>query len=152
MATLTPQYSSNRAVREYTEKYYLPAALGYRKRAENSGALAKKIIEWRRLVNEHWNALKFDSVKIEKKADQTHFEVNVYLDGLDPKSVKLQLYSVGKIIDMDHKQELPNAISTHAYTASLPLSDNPSNFTPRLIPTFEEVAVPLEVAQILWQK
>ncbi|MGA7801243.1 MAG: alpha-glucan family phosphorylase, partial [Gammaproteobacteria bacterium] len=33
MAHLTPQFSTNRAVREYTEKHYLPAAAAYRARA-----------------------------------------------------------------------------------------------------------------------
>ena len=47
MARLTPHFSSNRAVREYTEKFYLPAAEGYRKRAENNGALAKQIVDWK---------------------------------------------------------------------------------------------------------
>ena len=47
MARLTPHFSSNRAVREYTEKFYLPLAEGYRKRAENNGALAKQIVDWK---------------------------------------------------------------------------------------------------------
>ncbi len=30
MATLTPYFSANRTVREYTEKFYVPAAKAYR--------------------------------------------------------------------------------------------------------------------------
>ena len=33
MARLTPRFSANRAVREYTETHYLPAAAAYRDRA-----------------------------------------------------------------------------------------------------------------------
>jgi glycogen phosphorylase len=33
MARLTPRFSANRAVREYTEQHYLPAAAAYRERA-----------------------------------------------------------------------------------------------------------------------
>jgi hypothetical protein len=33
MARLTPRFSANRTVREYTEQHYLPAATAYRERA-----------------------------------------------------------------------------------------------------------------------
>ena len=33
MARLTPEFSATRAIREYTESHYLPAASGYRDRA-----------------------------------------------------------------------------------------------------------------------
>jgi len=33
MARLTPGFSTNRVVREYTEQHYLPAAAAYRERA-----------------------------------------------------------------------------------------------------------------------
>ena len=36
MAKLTPHFSANRVVREYTEQHYLPAALAYQKRADNN--------------------------------------------------------------------------------------------------------------------
>ncbi len=42
MATLTPQFSADRAVREYTEQHYLPAAKAYRERAANQGALGPR--------------------------------------------------------------------------------------------------------------
>lgn len=38
MARLTPQFAADRTVREYTEKYYLPAAVADRKRSANRGA------------------------------------------------------------------------------------------------------------------
>ena len=41
MARLTPQYSADRAVREYTEKYYLRAASIYHDRSQQDGAPGK---------------------------------------------------------------------------------------------------------------
>ncbi len=41
MARLTPRFSANRAVREYTEQHYLPAAAAYRERAADNGADGK---------------------------------------------------------------------------------------------------------------
>ena len=37
MARLTPRFSADRAVREYTEQHYLPAAAAYRERAAEQG-------------------------------------------------------------------------------------------------------------------
>ena len=38
MAHLTPQFSTNRSVREYTEQHYLPATIAYRQRVADKGA------------------------------------------------------------------------------------------------------------------
>ena len=43
MAQLTPRFSADRSVREYTEKHYLPAAKAYRERAANKGEKGKQI-------------------------------------------------------------------------------------------------------------
>ena len=44
MATLTLRFSANRTVREYTEKYYLPLAANYIKRAAEKGVAGKKSV------------------------------------------------------------------------------------------------------------
>ena len=46
MALLTPRFSANRAVREYTEQHYLPAAAAYHLRMDNKGAIGKMIVDW----------------------------------------------------------------------------------------------------------
>jgi len=42
MAQLTPHFSANRAVCEYTEQHYLPAATAYRERAADKGAVGRQ--------------------------------------------------------------------------------------------------------------
>ena len=51
MAQLTPRFSANRTVREYTEQHYLPAAAAYRMRAADKGAMGKQMVNWQRLWN-----------------------------------------------------------------------------------------------------
>jgi glycogen phosphorylase len=41
MARLTSEFSATRAIREYTENHYLPAASGYRERAAGDSALGQ---------------------------------------------------------------------------------------------------------------
>src|SRR4029450_277821 len=45
MGTLTPRFSAARAVIDYTEGYYLPAAARYRARAADSGAAGIGFVE-----------------------------------------------------------------------------------------------------------
>jgi starch phosphorylase len=69
MARLTPRFSANRAVREYTEQHYLPAATAYRERAANKGAIGKQMVDWQHAVwIRKWAALRFGEVKVETNA------------------------------------------------------------------------------------
>jgi starch phosphorylase len=148
MARLTPQFSSNRTVREYTEKFYLEAAKGYRKRTENNGAIAKQIVDWRNKIEQNWGKLRFGEVKI---ANGT-FEVQVYLNDLDPQAIKVELYSTTLTKEMKYQGKIPNTRDGHIYSAEVPIAGPASSFTPRILPHFPGVAIPLESTQILWQK
>ena len=46
MARLTPQFSANCAVRQYTQEHYLPAAAAYRARAAEKGAVGRLMVDW----------------------------------------------------------------------------------------------------------
>ena len=95
MARLTPHFSANRTVREYTEQHYLPAAAAYRERAADKGAVGRQIVNWRHTLEQKWAALRFGDVKVETNADQHVFEVEVFLDDLDPNAVRVELYADG---------------------------------------------------------
>ena len=51
MASLTPRFSADRAVREYTEQHYLPAAAAYRERAADKGAAGRQMVDWRHAMD-----------------------------------------------------------------------------------------------------
>ena len=46
MARLTPEFSASRAIREYTESHYLPAASGYLDRAADDSKLGASLLQW----------------------------------------------------------------------------------------------------------
>jgi starch phosphorylase len=157
MARLTPRFSANRAVCEYTGQLYLPAAITYRKRAENRGAGGRQVVDWRHAVEQNWAALHFGEVKIETKGKQHVFEVQVYLNDLDPKAVRVELYADGVNGGTPVRQEMklirqPAADGVYGYRAQVPAIRPVTNYTARVIPQCEGVAVPLEEAHILWQR
>ena len=158
MAQLTPQFCANRTVREYTEHHYLPAAAAYLERAAGQGAAGGRIVEWRHALEHKWVALRFGDLKLVPEGDQYLFEVQVYLDDLDPAAVQLELYANG--IDggaplrekMSLVSPLAGAISVYVYNARVSAARAASDYTARLIPRLDGVSVPLEEGHILWQR
>ena len=67
MRNLTALFSANRSVREYTEKFYLPAAKNYIKRAADNGREGLKIIEQQTAIKSKWDKITFGKIQIEKK-------------------------------------------------------------------------------------
>ncbi|MGA8005326.1 MAG: alpha-glucan family phosphorylase [Burkholderiales bacterium] len=158
MARLTPRFSTNRAVREYTEQHYLPAATSYLARAVDKGAIGAKMIDWRHALDQNWSALRFGEVKLETDGEHHVFEVQVYLDDLDPKAVRVELFANGvngstpERVEMERLRQLVGATGGYAYRAMVPAARPATDYTARVIPNFSGAMVPLEAPQILWQR
>ena len=158
MARLTPRFSTNRAVREYTEQRYLPAAAAYRARAARKGTVGGNIVAWERTLKAKWAALRFGAVMVRTDGAQHTFEAAVYLDGLDPTAVQVELYADGIDGGGPIRQEMARVASPAGapergiYRASVPTARPAADFTARIIPRCAGVAVPLESDFILWQR
>jgi glycogen phosphorylase len=158
MARLTPQFSADRTVREYTEQYYLPAAATYRERAADKGAAGRQVVDWRHALERDWDMLRLGEVKVDTSGGQHTFEVQVYLDDLDPEAVRVELFADGVNGDGPVRQEmhrgrqLVGVVGGYAYGATIPATRPPADYTARVIPEHSGVAVPLEEAQIVWQR
>ncbi len=158
MAQLTPRFSAGRAVREYTEQHYLPAASAFRARSADKGAIGVAMVDWRRALGQKWAALRFGEVKLETGGGQHLFEVQVYLDDLDAEAVRVELYADGangaapERVQMRRVRQMVGAINGYAYRASVPATRPAADYTARVIPQRDGAAVPLEDAHILWQR
>jgi starch phosphorylase len=158
MARLTPRFSADRAVREYTEQHYLPAAAAYRARAAADCALGRQVVAWRHAVEQQWAALRFGAVKVETDTKHHAFEVQLLLDDLAPEAVRVELYADGVNGDGPVRQEmtrvrrLEDTDGGYAYSAQVPATRPATDYTARVIPHHDGVAVPLETTRILWQR
>jgi starch phosphorylase len=157
MAMLTPRFSANRTVREYTEQHYLPAAASYRVRASDKGAMGKKLVTWQHTLEQKWAAMRFGKIKIETNEQHHIFEVEVYLNDIDPNAVRVEMYADGINGDSPVRQEmkqgrqLVGAARGYIYSVKVSAIRPATDYTARVIPNYDGVAVPLEAAQILWQ-
>jgi starch phosphorylase len=158
MAQLTPRFSADRTVREYTGQHYLPAAVAYHGRMANKGASTRQMADWRHSLEQKWGALRFGEAKVETKGQQHVFDVQVYLNDLDPKAVQVELYADGVNGGSPVRQEMKNvrplagAFGGYVFSASVSAARPPGDYTARVIPHCDGVAVPLESSCILWQR
>jgi starch phosphorylase len=157
MACLTTQFSANRAVREYTEGHYIPAATAYRERAADKGAVGAQVVNWQQTLEQKWAMLRFGEVKVLSDAGRHVFEVEVYLGSLDPNCVRVELYADGvnggepERQEMTRGQQLTEA-NGYIFSAQVPATRQATDYTARVVPQHDGVAVPLETARILWQR
>jgi starch phosphorylase len=158
MAELTPRFSASRTVREYTEQHYLPAAAAYRVRIADKGAVGKRMVDWQHSLEQKWATVHFGEVKAETRGEQHVFEIQVHLNDLDPKAVRVELYADGFMggapvrQEMERVRQLAGAPGGYLYSAAVSAARPPEDYTARVIPHCDGVAVPLENARILWQR
>jgi starch phosphorylase len=157
LARLTPRFSANRAVREYTEQYYIPAAVAYRERAADKGAIGAQIVRWQHALEQAWSNLRFGEMKVTTDEEKHLFEVQVYLGGLDPTNVQVELYTDGVngcepvYREMKRGEQLVGS-NGYAYRAEVPSTRPAADYTARVIPHYPGALVPLEANRILWQR
>jgi starch phosphorylase len=158
MARLTPHFSTNRVVREYAERYYLPAAAAFRARAADDGALATRIVEWEQRLAAHWPEARFGPVHAETRGGTHEFTVEVHHGGLAADDVRVELYAepLDGAEPVRHAMTRTRAVDgsdrDYEYVASVPATRPPEDHTPRLVPYLPEARIPLEAPYILWQR
>ena len=156
MARLTPAFSTNRAVRQYTDEHYVPAAAAFRQRAAKQGSLGAELLNWRAQLAKHWSALHFGSATVEQKEGQFVFQVQVFLDDLDPDAVRVELYANALNGDapvtqpLNRGEHLVGSTNGFSYGALIPVTRPAADYTPRLVPKNSGAFVPLEAPFILW--
>jgi len=115
------------------------------------------VVNWQHNLEQKWNTLRFGEVKVVSEEDKHVLQVEIYLGSLDPNSVRVELYADGvnggepEHHEMKRGEPLTEA-NDFTYSAQLPATRPATDYTARIIPQYDNVAVPLEVARILWQR
>jgi len=157
MARLTPRFSANRAVREYTESYYLAAATACHERTRDRGAVGRSILTWQRDLARHWAGVRFGELQVVTSAGKHLFQVQVYLGDLAPEAVRVELFA--NPIDGTEPcrwgmfrsgDQMPGSVKGYTYNGEVAALRPSSDYTPRVIPSHPAAHIPLEDAHILW--
>ncbi len=156
MANLTPRFSANRAVREYTENYYLPAANNFKIRSAEKGKVGVTIAQAHHDLQGQWEHIQFGEVHTESTGKGHLFHVQVRLNGLSSENVMVELYAEGINGSAPVKIKMKPVADTTGnsvkeYDAQVDSSRPASDYTACIIPDYENISAPLEDNHILWQ-
>ena len=156
MGRLTPRFSANRAVREYTETYYLPAAERYRSRATRGGVAGAELLAWRAKAERGIARARFGAVRYDREGVFDRSSADVYLGDLNPELVRVELYAAACTNGPPerHLMKLGPRVDGGAcrYDVCITTARPAGDYTPRLIPHHPAASVPLESNAIRWQR
>ncbi|WP_256581253.1 MULTISPECIES: hypothetical protein [unclassified Pseudomonas] len=116
MSQLGPQFSSNRMLLEYLDRFYQPAIQAFRCRSKDKAALAPALHAWQKAVTSGWDKIHFGTVDAKHDGDQLHISVPVYLGEIAPEWVREELYAAlcdehpAECLPMNSVGPIPGAI------------------------------------------
>jgi starch phosphorylase len=120
--------------------------------------MGRQVVDWRHEVEGKWGSLRFGDLRVETNADHHVFEVEIFLNDLDPNAVRVELYADGiggsdpVRVEMKCARPQLDASRRRVYHATVPTTRSARDYTARVVPQRSGVAVPLESARILWQR
>ncbi|EFK06951.1 alpha-glucan phosphorylase [delta proteobacterium NaphS2] len=158
MVTLTARFSSNRAVREYTESYYLPAAAAFEQRRADNAWLGRQLVDWQTRIYAHWSGLQFGHVEINSSDAGHEFQVHVVLGRLKPEDIVVELYAEPltqgerTTWPMARRKDLTGPNAGIVCRARVPSGRPAAHYTARIVPAHAGASIPLEAPLILWQR
>ncbi len=158
MASLTPKFSASRTVRDYTENHYLPAANASRVRAADRGAIAAVLTKKKQALADGWASIRFGAVTTETVAGEHRFAIDLYMDQRSADAVRVELYADGPTggdavcVPMMRTSAAEAGGDRWCYRAAVSAARPSRDYTPRVVPHFDEHLVPLEATAVFWQK
>lgn len=155
MARLTPLFSANRMIREYTERFYGPLA----KSAGNMvPETAEELAVWQANLRTHWQQIRFGQVLVDRENGQHRFTVQVHLNGVAADAVRVELYledagSEGWApVVLEQGDRLAGASNAFSYVGSVSDARPADHYTPRVVPYHPLLTTPLQLNLIHWYR
>lgn len=158
MSTLTNTFGSDRMVRDYVKKAYLPAAEALRRRGADGYAAAKDLADWSARVRRGWPNLHVGAPAVSRTDDGLRFSVPVVLGEVAAEDVCVELYAEPSaaegpaIVVLSREEALPGIVNGHTYTGVARSSRPAGDFSVRVIPRRPEAIIPAELPLIAWQR
>jgi starch phosphorylase len=164
MRRLAPVFNTNRMVRDYAEKFYIPALTRGQALAENNLSRAIGLAHAKQDLRHKWPNIRVVGVHTSgdghfKVGEQMQVEALVDLPEINPNDVSVQLYAgrlsaSGEIerpepLEMQHAREI--APNRHLFTGTIECrTSGRQGFAIRVLPGHVDMASPFEPGLITW--
>ncbi|MFC4873536.1 alpha-glucan family phosphorylase [Negadavirga shengliensis] len=155
ISELTPRFSANRTVREYTEQYYLPAAEQFLKRTGKDGESGREILKKISALNTYGQGIHFNEVHVERSDHKLLFTAYVTHRGIPAKDLSVEVFAEGLNGSLPEQHAMKavseNGNGSTVFTAEIKTGRQEGDFTPRVRGNFPDV-LPLEHEWIIWAR
>jgi len=164
MRKLAPVFNTNRMVREYAEKFYIPSANRGKLLAENNLARSVALAHAKDKLHHKWGNIKVVTIHASgnghyKVGERITVEALLDIAEIDPGEIAVQLYAgpvnaTGQIVNpqvltMAHAKHL--GASRHLFTVEMDCKSSGRNgYAVRVLPGVADLATPFEPGLILW--
>jgi len=161
---LTPAFSTTRMVREYAERFYLPAAAHFERLSVDNYARARELAGWKAYIRDNWSGLEIVRVGGEEGAEvpvgaEVPLEAEIRLGALSPADVAVQVYHGA--LDADGTLAEGDAVpltwvgqegDLHLYRGVIvSKTSGMKGYSVRVLPRHEDVLIPNELQLIAWE-
>lgn len=165
MQTVCPQFSTNRMVADYFNKFYTNASRRYINMTSDNFKKSKELKSWKDNIYSKWSKVSFENTMSEMPSRNlqvgSKFEVKtiVNLGNIAPDSVRVELYH-GKlsmkdeiteptIVEMKHSSDLGNG--RHSFIGSLEcVNTGQSGYAIRMYPYHKDLGYKFDMKMIIW--
>jgi starch phosphorylase len=164
MKTICPVFNTNRMLRDYTTKMYLPAATRARKVSTDGFSLAKSLATWKERIRRYWHEIRIadvqtDSQEILKVGDALSLRVKVHLGPISVDDIAVEVYhgplntdgeiTSGHAARLNFERHEENG--EHWFEGRIPCEQSGRNgFAVRVVPSHEDLADRYDQGLVVW--
>ncbi|HEC83120.1 MAG TPA: hypothetical protein ENI46_01370 [Firmicutes bacterium] len=165
MRTLCHFFNTDRMVKEYARKFYLPVIDEFEALKECDFEEIRDWVSWIERLREQWNGIDIAEIHAEITGDErvgSRIPVwaKVNLGGLDPNDVTVEVYfgqvdHSGRITSADLIEMLPESQvdGLYVYRTVIPCKEGGNQgLTVRIIPSRSRAKQPLQLGLIKWAR
>jgi starch phosphorylase len=164
--SVTPVFNTQRIVREYTERLYIPAAKSHEDFSRDSCDAATQLSQWKARMRGDWPQVRISDVQVANKDRQNilvgeslQISARVHLGAVDPKHVRVEAYH-GEADNGDIRNPTATVLDqtsqgdgdgNYLYQGSVPASESGTyGFSVRVVPTHPHLMQMHELRLITW--
>ena len=164
LKTICPVFNTNRMLREYTARMYVPAMLRAAKVTEDNFALGRALSGWKERLRKHWGEVQILDVHAEgngvlKVGDALPLRARVRLGSISPEDIAVEAYfgpldangeiTSGQAVRLTHTRS--EGGSEHLFAGEVPCRRSGRNgFAIRVVPRHDDLADRYDQGLVVW--
>lgn len=157
MSRLAPRFSSNRMLRDYVRKIYIPATLRLLERTADRNRLAIELNEWNEMLDRHWQEIHTGNIALREDHKYWHCAIEIFTGNIPVDYLKVELFAdpARGHGQLKHELVLHGRIDgkepCYLYRGMLAATRPINHLSLRIIPFHPSAIIPLEDNHIFWK-